>query len=287
VVSFGSDDNDDAANETPEDESSDDAANDGAGTEDNDDSSDEDDSQEFDAQAELEALRDGTMSKAEFVAFERDLKRRLGQVSALQSKMDKLQEATPDADMVQSDSEILGALIAALPTVLDTSDPAFASLRALQEKRAQLQVTRDAIAKMREDAPANDSASDDGTGNGMSSEDAAAWNTASSLVNGYARAKGIDPSTVEKPVWDKAVADSMGIPDRAAELMYGVIDKMAKGSDSRQADRADRKAAGKTRSPGKSGGGASSTLTLAKLQGMSPEQIMKLPPEEVDKVLAG
>jgi len=284
VVSFGTD-NDDAAEDTDTADADSAAANEVDDTEDNDDSSDEDDSQEFDAQAELEALRDGSMTKSEFVAFERDLKRRLGQVSALQSKMDKLQESQVDADLVQSDSEILGALIAALPTVLDTSDPSFASLRALQEKRAQLQVTRDAIAAVRKES-GDTPASDDGTGNGMSEADAAAWNAASNLVNGYARAKGVDPSTVEKPVWDKAVSGAMGIPDRAAELMYEVIDKMAKGSDSRQADRADRKTAGKTRSPGKTGGGAGSSLTFAKLQSMTPEQIMKLPPEEVDKVIA-
>jgi hypothetical protein len=78
----------------------------------------------------------------------------------------------------------------------------------------------------------------------------------------------------------------MGVPDRAADLMYEVIDRMASGSDSKQSNRAARKAAGEAGSPGKSGGGASSTLTLAKLQGMTTEQIMKLPSEEVEKILA-
>jgi hypothetical protein len=240
---------------------------------------------ELDLEAALAEIRDGTMSKADFAAFQTGLNRQLGQVKTLQSTVAKLSKNAVDPDDVRSIGEMLGAISEALPSVLDPSEPAMAGIRALQEKRARAEATRDAIAALREESD-DTPAGDDGTGNGLSAEDAAAWNTASGLVNGYARGKGIDPTTLEKAVWDKAVADSMGIPDRAADLMYEVIDKLASGSDSKQSNRAARKAAGEAGSPGKSGGGASSTLTLAKLQGMTTEQIMKLPQAEVEKILA-
>jgi hypothetical protein len=255
--------------------------------EDNEDgSSDDDDPKEIDFEAAINDVRDGSMSKADFAAFKSSVNRSLGQVKTLQSAVSKLEKLQVDGESVAANSEILGALIAALPSVLDTSDPAFAQLRTLQERRAQAEVTRDAIAKMRADADDETPDSDDGTGNAMSNEDKAAWNTASSLVNGYAKAKGVDPASVEKAVWDKAIAGSMGDPQRAAELMYAVVDGLASGSDSKQSDRAARKAAGKAGTPDKSGSGSGSTLTLAKLRGMTQEQIMKLPPEEVDRVIA-
>jgi hypothetical protein len=247
--------------------------------------SEEEAAPELDLEAALAEIRDGTMSKADFAAFQTGLNRQLGQVKTLQSTVAKLSKNAVDPDDVRSIGEMLGAISEALPSVLDPSEPAMAGIRALQEKRARAEATRDAIAKIREESD-DTPVGDDGTGNGLSAEDAAAWNTASGLVNGYARGKGIDPTTLEKAVWDKAVADSMGVPDRAADLMYEVIDRMASGSDSKQSNRAARKAAGEAGSPGKSGGGASSTLTLAKLQGMTTEQIMKLPSEEVEKILA-
>jgi hypothetical protein len=254
--------------------------------EDNDESSDDSDDKEFDIEAALDEVRSGTMSKADFATFQSQVTRQLGQVKTLQSAVSKLEKSQVDGDSVAANSEILGALIAALPSVLDTSDPAFAQLRTLQEKRAQAEVTRDAIAKMREDVAGDTPVSDDGTGNALSNEDAAAWNTASSLVNGYAKAKGVDPTSVEKSVWDKAIADSMGQPQRAAELMYKVVDDLVEGSDSRQSNRAARKAAGqKGNGPDKSGSSDGGSLTLAKLRKMTQKQIMALPTEEVDKVL--
>jgi hypothetical protein len=284
---FGAEeDNDTDAN----DEGSEENLLDGQGLEGDDGESDEGDSgnespKEIDLESALAEIRDGTMTKKDFAAFQAGLNRQLGQVKTLQSTVAKLSKNAVDPDDVRGIGELLGAISDALPSVLDPSEPAMAGIRAIQEKRARAEATRDAIAAVRaesDDTPA----SDDGTGNGLSKEDAAAWNAASSAVNGYARGKGIDPESIEKAVWDKAVAGSMGLPDRAADLMYEVIDGLAKGTDSKQSNRAARKAAGEAGSPGKSGGGASSTLTLAKLQAMTPEQVMKLPAEEVDAILA-
>lgn len=254
-------------------------------SEDNDGSSDEGDPQEFDVEAALEDIRSGSMTKTDFATFQQGLNRQLGQVKTLQSTVSKLEKNAVDGDAISSDSEILSALLEALPTVLDTSDPSFERIRNLQAKRAQAQVTRDAIAKIREETD-EPPASDGGTGTALSVEQATAWNQASGEVNGYARAKGIDPTTIEKAVWDKAVAEANSDPKAAVDLMYKVVDGLAGDTDSKQSNRAARKAAGKAGTPDKTGSGAGSTLTLAKLQGMSQKQIMALPQEEVDRVIA-
>ena len=250
-----------------------------------DGASDEDAPPEFDMEQALEDVRSGSMSRTDFATFQQGLNRQLGQVKSLQSTVSKLEKNAVDGDAISSDSEILSALLEALPTVLDTSDPSFERIRNLQAKRAQAQVTRDAIAKIREETD-EPPASDGGTGTTLSDEQAVAWNQASGEVNGYARAKGIDPNTIEKAVWDKAVADANSDPRGAVDLMYKVVDGLVAGTDSKQSNRAARKAAGNAGTPGKSGSGSGGSLTLAKLQGMTQAQIMKLPQEEVDRVIA-
>jgi hypothetical protein len=129
--------------------------------------SEEEAAPELDLEAALAEIRDGTMSKADFAAFQTGLNRQLGQVKTLQSTVAKLSKNAVDPDDVRSIGEMLGAISEALPSVLDPSEPAMAGIRALQEKRARAEATRDAIAKIREESD-DTPVGDDGTGNGLS-----------------------------------------------------------------------------------------------------------------------
>ena len=249
---------------------------------DSDDESDDSDDPIADLKAEVAELRDEI---ARSKATQAGNQRSLGQIKSLQSKIDRLTNSAADRTSVEETGELLGALSEALSTVMDSADPAYARVAAIQAKRERDAAVRKAIQDAKDDADGGDEPDDDGTGNQMSAEDQAAWNTASGTVNGYAKAKGV---AIDREFLVGVYNDSMGLPEKAVDLAMERIDALASNSGGRQDSRRRRKAAGQngTGAPKGGGGGKRGRLSMDDLKGMSEEQILKLDPEVVDRALA-
>jgi hypothetical protein len=251
-----------------------------------------DDDGEFDAAAEFAALEqkfdEGAVTRADFDAFKASVQRGLGQVSRLQSNVDRAAQSAVDPTDVEAIGEQVALLTEALTASVDPSDPLMARLAAAKAKQAATEATRAAVAKIRAETEAANpgAADDDGTGNQMSPARKAELNEASSLAKGYAKAKGVD---IPEAAWAEAMTKSNGDTAAAVTTLYEIIDGIAK-PDTTQIERTRRKAAGSTGNPPKNGkGGSSASLTFEALSQMSEAEVGVLlvdHEDEINRVLA-
>ena len=209
-----------------DDEDPKDGAEDSSKQDDEDDkgqSSDEgsdDDNDEFDAAEEIAALEkkvnDGTVTKADFATFKTSVQRTLGQVSRLQSSFDKQGADAFDPSDFALMAEQLAALSDAVSTSIDPADPLHSSIAEICAKKVSADATKAAVAKIREETASDDEADDEGTGNQISPARRAELNEASSVVKGYAHAKGV---TIPADAWEKAMNGSSGLTENEIKIV--------------------------------------------------------------------